>query len=484
MASEDFDAAEIRKFIELMQTGAAQEQFAALITDRASMDDLWRRPEPQLLPAPATVQGFQLRIDLRRTKPPVWRRIEVPGDITLPRLHDVIQAAMGWTDSHLHRFRTGSGRNAPEFLTQFDLDDGDGDEGMLEVDVRLDQILSATGDRLWYDYDFGDNWEHVLRVEKVLDTPPQVAACTGGKLACPPEDCGGIWGYGELADWVRGDYDEALRPEVFDSTVHGRSWLPDGWHPDAFDIDEANQLIAMVTAEPVAVVEELASLLEFSRDRGARGLRDVLAHPSAHGPTEISADAAVELTEPFRVLLDVIGDGAPLTGAGYLRPADVEQIAQRTGIADWWIGKANREDLTWPIADLRSSARALGLVSVRKGRIAPTRAIADHRDDAQAILRHTINRLPLGKAPAERYAGWAALAVAGSETPVQLWDESISSLMYEFGWRSGGNPYGGPPADSPTLDVLRLLAGAARKGLRTHGVNHSVAALARAVIQA
>ncbi|WP_245650167.1 plasmid pRiA4b ORF-3 family protein [Millisia brevis] len=481
MASEDFEAAEIRKFIELVQTGAAQEQFAAPITDMDSMDDLWRRPEPQLLPVPATVQGFRLRIDLQRAKPPVWRRIEVPGDITLPRLHEVIQASMGWTDSHLHRFRTGNGRNAPEFLTQFDLDDGD--EGMLEIDVRLDRILSATGDRLWYDYDFGDNWEHVLRVEKVLDTPPPAAVCIAGKLACPPEDCGGIWGYDELADWVRGDYAEALRPEVFDSTADGRDWLPDGWHPDAFDIDETNQLIAMVTAEPVAVVEELASLLELSRNRGTRGLRDALAHPSAHGPTEISADAAVELTEPFRVLLDVIGGGAPLTGAGYLKPADVEQIAQRTGIADWWIGKANREDLTWPIADLRASARALGLVSVRKGRIAPTRLITDHTGDAQAILRHIINRLPLGRDPADRHAGWAALAVAGSETPVQLWDENISSLMYELGWRSGGNPYGGPPADSPTLDVLRLLAGAARKGPRAHGVNHSVAALARAVIQ-
>lgn len=482
MTPHEFEAPDLQKLIEHAFPELSPKQRAALFVGGLAPTGLPTRPEPRLLPAPTTVRGFRVRLDLSHTKPPVWRRLEIPGDTTLPQLHEVIQAAMGWTGSHLHRFRTGHDPYAPEFLTGFDLDEGD--EGMPEDGVRLDQLVADEGDRLWYDYDFGDNWEHVLRVEKVLDTPPQVAACTGGKLACPPEDCGGIWGYGELADWVRGDYDEALRPEVFDSTVHGRSWLPDGWHPDAFDIDEANQLIAMVTAEPVAVVEELASLLEFSRDRGARGLRDVLAHPSAHGPTEISADAAVELTEPFRVLLDVIGDGAPLTGAGYLRPADVEQIAQRTGIADWWIGKANREDLTWPIADLRSSARALGLVSVRKGRIAPTRAIADHRDDAQAILRHTINRLPLGKAPAERYAGWAALAVAGSETPVQLWDESISSLMYEFGWRSGGNPYGGPPADSPTLDVLRLLAGAARKGLRTHGVNHSVAALARAVIQA
>ena len=128
---------------------------------------------------------------------------------------------------------------------------------------------------------------------------------------------------------------------VFDSTEEGRAWLPDGWTPDAFDIDETNELIAAVTADPVAVVEELASLLELSRNRGSRGLRAALAHPAAHRTTEISVEAAAELTGPFRVLLDVIGDGAALTGAGYLRPAQVEQIAQRTGVADWWIGKAN-----------------------------------------------------------------------------------------------------------------------------------------------
>ena len=130
-----------------------------------------RRPEPQLLPVPSVVRGFRIRIDLQRTKPPVWRRVEVPGDILLPRLHEVIQAAMGWTDSHLHRFRTSNDRNAPEFLTQFDLDEGD--EGMLEDDVRLDQVVANEGDRLWYDYDFGDDWKHLLRVEKVLDDPPR-----------------------------------------------------------------------------------------------------------------------------------------------------------------------------------------------------------------------------------------------------------------------------------------------------------------------
>ena len=91
---------------------------------------------------------------------------------------------------------------------------------------------SAKGDRLWYEYDFGDGWRHVLRVEKVLHSPPSTPVCLTGRLACPPEDCGGVWGYSELAAWVRSDYDDDLRPDVFDSTEEALAWLPNGWHPN------------------------------------------------------------------------------------------------------------------------------------------------------------------------------------------------------------------------------------------------------------
>ena len=470
MASEKFETPDLQKLV------------ASLSADADRLEDLWRRPEPRLLPVPGVVRGFRIRIELQRTKPTVWRRVEVPGDILLPRLHEVIQAAMGWTDSHLHRFRTSNERNAPEFLTQFDLDEGD--EGMLEDDVRLDQVVADEGDRLWYDYDFGDGWQHVLRVEKVLDSPPSAPVCVRGRLACPPEDCGGVWGYSELADWVRSDYDDALRPEVFDSAEEGCAWLPDGWHPDAFDIDETNELIAAVTAEPIPVVEELESLLELARNRGARGLRNALAHPSVSGATDVSTDEAADLTEPFRALLDIVGDGVTLTGAGYLKPAAVEQIAHRTGIAEWWIGKANREDLTWPVAELRATARALGLVAVRKGRVAPTQVIAKHRDDPQAILRHITGRLPLGTTPAERHAGWIALAVVANETSAELWESRISELLFDLGWRDREDPYRAPSPNSPTLDTLRLLAGTMRASWRPKGVKAAVAALARAVIRA
>jgi len=83
-----------------------------------------------------------------------------------------------------------------------------------EDDLRLDQLVAVEGDKLWYEYDFGDGWDHVLRVEKVLDDPPPQVRCTGGQKACPPEDCGGIGGYEELASWVRSRYHDDLLPDV------------------------------------------------------------------------------------------------------------------------------------------------------------------------------------------------------------------------------------------------------------------------------
>lgn len=243
MPSEEFEPPNLQKLIKQLGSDMPPELGARLNGDDI-LSEVLREPEPEIRPAPETVRGFRLRLDLLHTKPPVWRRIDIPGDLTLSRLHEVVQAAMGWTDSHLHRFRTATGFNAPTFLTPFDASEGD--EGVMEDDVRLDQIISAAGDRLWYDYDFGDNWEHVLRVETVLDEPPRAPICIVGRKACPPEDCSGVWGYHEIADWVRSDYSDQLRPETFTDTEDGLAWLPEGWHPDEFDLEETNELLEAV----------------------------------------------------------------------------------------------------------------------------------------------------------------------------------------------------------------------------------------------
>ncbi|SDZ30376.1 pRiA4b ORF-3-like protein [Amycolatopsis xylanica] len=135
---------------------------------------------------------YQVKVQLLGvSKPPVWRRLRLSADIRLDRLHDVVQAAMGWDDSHLHVFSDGEreyGFPDPE-LGHFD-----------ERNVRLSQVISDVGEHLEYTYDFGDDWEHRITLEKVLPASLSStrAFCTGGKGACPPEDCGGDWGYARL----------------------------------------------------------------------------------------------------------------------------------------------------------------------------------------------------------------------------------------------------------------------------------------------
>jgi hypothetical protein len=462
---------EVRALLDALMSGQVSSIFEKLARDQA----------PTLWPAPAEVRGFRVRLDLHGAKPPVWRRLELPADLTLPRLHDVIQASLGWTNSHLHRFRTGRDHRSPYFVTYFDIEEDD--DGTLEDDVRLDQLVAATGDEVWYEYDFGDGWDHRLVVEEVLEEPPPTAHCMGGRMACPPEDCGGIGGYEELAAWARSGYDDAQLPGVFDDAKHAHAWLPLDWHPDHFDLVETNAAIAIAVAEPVAVTGELAALAEEFDRRGIRLLREVLGRPLSHGPTEVTDAEAARLTEPFRILLDAIGDGVALTAAGYLPPAVVEQVAERSGITGWWIGKANREDLTYPVADLRATARALGLISVRKGRLSPT-AAAVRCQDPQALWRHIVGRLPLGTKDFERQTGWMALAAVGSGVPAEQWRGEISELMHALGWSSGRDRYSPPPADSPTLDVLDHLAGAASVQWREiKGIDLAVAATARAVIR-
>jgi hypothetical protein len=136
---------DVESLVKQLMAGAKPEEsqalLDALLSGRVSsiLERLDTPAEPALGPPPPEVSGFRVRLDLHGTKPPVWRRLELPGNLTLPRVHDAIQAAMGWTDSHLHRFRTGRDHRSPYFVTTFDLDEGE--EGVLEDDVRLDQLI-------------------------------------------------------------------------------------------------------------------------------------------------------------------------------------------------------------------------------------------------------------------------------------------------------------------------------------------------------
>ena len=175
---------------------------------------------------------YQVKVTLQYIDPPVWRRIQVPGDIKLGRLHRVLQAVMGWEDCHLHQFVAGDimyGTPDPTFP----------DEIRSERNVRLDKIASA-GDALIYEYDFGDGWIHRLEIEKTLAPEPKVRypRCLDGARACPPEDSGGPPGYENLLEILQDP-----GHEEFEETCE---WAGDDFDPEAFDVDSVNRTLKRI----------------------------------------------------------------------------------------------------------------------------------------------------------------------------------------------------------------------------------------------
>lgn len=171
---------------------------------------------------------YQLKITLRDSRPPIWRRVLVPSNFTLLKLHKLVQAAMGWTDSHLHQFQIGGnfyGTPSAE----------DWEPVLNERQFTLEQIAPSVKFKFFYEYDFGDSWMHEIMVEKIqLPSPDEkYPHCIKGKRACPPEDVGGICGYENMLD--------ALRDESHEEHESYLEWLGEGFDPDALDLDVINK---------------------------------------------------------------------------------------------------------------------------------------------------------------------------------------------------------------------------------------------------
>jgi Plasmid pRiA4b ORF-3-like protein len=174
---------------------------------------------------------YQLKVTLKGIRPPIWRRLLIRADTKLEQLHEVLQTAMGWYDSHLHQFVADG--------VQYGVPDDDwGAEVRDESLVTLADVAPAAGDRLLYEYDFGDGWEHDLLVEKVLEPEPGATypVCLKGRRARPPEDVGGIWGYAEflqiLSDPDHPEYEERLE------------WIGGEFDPEEFDAEDVNAALA------------------------------------------------------------------------------------------------------------------------------------------------------------------------------------------------------------------------------------------------
>lgn len=177
---------------------------------------------------------YTLKVTLLETDPPIWRRLNVSGETTLVRLDRIIQAAMGWTNSHLHIFTAGGVLYAdPDPEWEIEVED--------EGPARLDGIAREVGEAFVYEYDLGDSWRHQVLVEEIWfnSGDPVQPTCLGGERACPPEDCGGVLGYYQTLECLRDPDDE----EYESTKIWIESMTGGPFDPDVFRLGAANRAL-------------------------------------------------------------------------------------------------------------------------------------------------------------------------------------------------------------------------------------------------
>lgn len=188
---------------------------------------------------PRVSRVLRLKITLEDSLPRVWRRILVPAGYSFFDLHVAIQDAMGWTDSHLHGFRIAKKGTARPIIIQYPNPEAELGFGDDERDERREKIADYFGvsvKQSIYEYDFGDGWTHTVLFELELPAKPgeEYPQCVAGENACPPEDCGGVWGYADLRKILK----NPKHPEHADML----EWLGlenvDEFDPTAFDPHE------------------------------------------------------------------------------------------------------------------------------------------------------------------------------------------------------------------------------------------------------
>jgi hypothetical protein len=406
-------------------------------------DSLMKRSPTDGSPSGSEASVFQLKITLQDLRPAVWRRVLVPEDTTLVGLHRVIQAAMGWEDYHLWKFEVGGA----EYGEKGEMDWGRPVRSARTA--RLDEVADP-GDVLRYEYDFGDSWEHRVRVEKVLPAEPgrEYPVCVAAERACPPEDCGGVWGYQHLLE-VLSDPADPEHDEM-------QEWVGGEFDPEHVDLDEINQHLALTRpreseggwdgGEEEGEVEDLLSLhhlaeaatgeaadlvrrlLERNPDATLDDMNSALRAASAgynarpqpelgglapeqvhgllfgdpewtdEGPVRL--DAAVPLAElegsrtlhDARLLLALLGERGEVkaTPKGNLPRAAVSELYERMrrppDFPDHWFEgrKVINEEDVSPVHRMRILLEVAGLIKRRKGAFSLTRAGERLLDESRA----------------------------------------------------------------------------------------------------
>lgn len=176
-----------------------------------------------------TAKAFQIKITLKCIKPPIWRRVIVNSNCKLSDLNKIIQTAMGWTNTHLHHFLIND--------TVYSEPD---EESLIEYidysNVRLHQVVSKENQVIIYEYDFGDGWEHKIQLEKISNEDSKILPyCIAGRRCCPPEDCGGPYGYMHMLTVISDPKDKEYEEMI--------EWIGDDFDPEYIDLDEINDML-------------------------------------------------------------------------------------------------------------------------------------------------------------------------------------------------------------------------------------------------
>lgn len=403
---------------------------------------------------------YRVRIDLADTEPPVWRRLELSSELFLDELHAAIQAAFGWTDSHLHQFGSGPtyyDRRTEYYLCAFQADEGE--PGIPEEQVRLDEVLVNVGDILYYLYDFGDDWQHLIELEAVSPREPGAAraVCTDGRRPGPPEDFGGVGGYELIIAATDPAHPEHRRAVAEFRSMYGEDIDQNYYSPVPFDPDTINERLTAINLEipadrePGPIDSTDADLPELMRDvvilqrtappPARNQLRQLIDRVQLGIPVHIDEEIASAAVRPYRCLIEHLGtSGIALTGAGYLPPAVVASIFRELNMDEDWIGKGNREDLTPPVAQLRASAQQMGLVRKYRGKLSATTKGRALRDDPIALWWHLAMKTgeQIGKYGDEPALLYLVAIAAGVTDGV---DRMVADILTATGWRlADGTP--------------------------------------------
>ncbi len=236
---------------------------------------------------------FILRIELLHLERAVWREVLVPRDISLLDLHEIVQGVMPWDDEHMHEFRVKEGRrfvslieDPPWDVTREDFEDAEDEE-------MLDEHLKRKGSKLFYTYDFGDGWLHEIRLKEMAPASAGTRLrCLEGKGAAPLEDCGGPPGDSRVCELV-----EARRLGKLDELDEFDEWVPEGYDPDAFDLETANNRLQPL-ADAFEDMDRIDGIIGNPPDRDS-GEGDPEREGGVFGEDE--ADAAVN---PYEALAE------------------------------------------------------------------------------------------------------------------------------------------------------------------------------------